>query len=268
MAEGKSIEDIHTIPFEKSNGLMLVDAVVDGVSGKLIFDTGSDAVVLNSYAQGHDTSFETLSGGFKASDIEITSIQIGSYSLTNFDGYASDLSHLLKPYGEEILGIFGASALVAEIIHIDNINNVIELYPNRYINSVASGSYRKTDLVSIAGLPAVQVKIEGIVYTFLLDTGCTISIIDQAVRRRHARYFEQTEVVRPIQTAHNKAKLSKHYQAQALFLDQVNIKGLTFASQRLPKLNGHKLAGILSIDQLPFDELLIDWSNKQIYFKI
>jgi len=101
------------IPLKRVGRLLLVEAVIDGVSGNLVFDTGATGLVLNkTYFRKHQTIESSNAQGITGSNNDAAStvverIDVSEMFYKNIKADIADLSHLENRKGVKIIGLFG-----------------------------------------------------------------------------------------------------------------------------------------------------------------
>jgi len=180
-------EGVLTIPFTKSNGLMLVEAEVEGQAGYFIFDTGADALLLNSthYPQLSvaQKDFQTLTGTMPTQASQVETFKMGKLQLSDIPAFGTDLNNLELQTILPISGIIGANLFSADFIEIDNEDQVIRCYANDAFLDVSKKKVSAKIIVE-QGMTLVPIKIEGKYYNFCLDTGASVSLIDAELMKQ------------------------------------------------------------------------------------
>ena len=269
--ENENLKGVHIIPFKMSAGLMLVEAEINGIKGLFIFDTGADALLINEIEiKGSQQIFQTIQGDFNTQRINIKDLRLGTFEVAALEAFTTDLSMLEAHTGEKILGIIGSKMFRSDVVHINNVKNTIELYPIHLINTLNKGKFQKSDITIENDIPIMHVKIGNIVYRFALDTGASISIID-VDNLRDVTELGLTKINSAnVLTANNTQVSSKKYQLDEVLLDDISIKELNFIDSDLSDLStqfDNDIAGILSIEQLPFSDIIIDFKSSKVYFR-
>jgi len=264
-------DDSYKIPFENDNGLMLIAAQLNSQSGYFIFDSGVDALLINNPNKDNNgTEFMTLSGNVTASQTTVSKLSIGSYNLDNIAVFAADLSDLQKIVNGKLLGVIGLSLFDSEILHIDNINKVIELSSRESIAPICGSSFFKIPITIESDLLMVPLNINEKEYKFVLDTGSSVSMIDKAILSQNKKCFSKLENQVAIRTAHDEVLYSKIVQVDKAKMSKITINDLQFGVSDFSHLLSQMsegFAGIISIEQLPVAELIIDLHNQELHFK-
>ena len=80
-----------SIPFEKYGGLVLIEASVEGQDGLFVFDTGTDALIVNRFEfnsnpiqrNQSEMEFETVAGKMTAEHFTFGTFALGEYTVKN-----------------------------------------------------------------------------------------------------------------------------------------------------------------------------------------
>ena len=103
-------------------------------------------------------------------------------------------------------------------------------------------------------------------YQFALDTGSSVSLIDNKVLKENPDIHKLNKQLR-INTANDQLS-TQAYEIGSSALSQIKINSLQFgvADMSLFESMPDDFSGILSIEQLPFTELIIDFNNNLLHF--
>jgi len=127
-------EDYIVIPIKYAGRLFMVEAVVDGQSGNLIFDTGASGIVMNQtyfrkYAQTNTHKSNGITGAVtNTSCITIGSMRISGLEAKKLTASVADLSHIENQKGVKVLGLFGFKMIKDFEIVLDINRQVLFLY--------------------------------------------------------------------------------------------------------------------------------------------
>lgn len=177
------------IPLKRAGNLILLEAIIDGVSGNLILDSGSSSIVLNSmyFRQGRSVAHMTA-GGMTGSTGTLTTVRINNMQMSELifsrlEANTVDLGHIESARNTKVLGFFGLGLFNDYEIVIDLQNNSLELHRlNLRGNRVTKGrSPARYDMQ----LPAViksnviffDVNINKTRLIFCLDTGAESNVL-------------------------------------------------------------------------------------------
>lgn len=179
-----------TIPLKNAGRLFMVEAVIDGQSGNLIFDTGSSGIVLNrtyfrKYVPVERQSSNGVTGSVdKPVKVNVGNLKVSDLELNKFTATVADLSHIENCKGVKVLGLFGLGMIKNFEIIIDFRHQVMILYKldkegNR-INSVLPpfvADYTQNVIFS-ENILFLKGSIAGKELKFCLDTGAETNVIN------------------------------------------------------------------------------------------
>jgi len=249
----------------------LINAIVDGLEGSFIFDTGADGVIIHSKHNQKSTHLlQTLAGEVTATKSSISLLELGNYHFKNLVTSKSDLTQLSQHVSGRLLGIIGARLFSSEILYIDNIRKVIELAP-RDFTPRADTRYFKSKMKLVNDIWLIPIRLGQSTYDFILDTGSTASFISEEVINLQNKLFSKLENRIDIITASKSIISSEIYTTSEAFLGPISVQELQFASSDFSDFHDLiplNFGGILSLDQLPFSSIIIDFQSKNILFGI
>lgn len=174
----------------------MIEAVIDGITGNLIFDTGASKLVLNStYFRNSWTISGTDAGGVTgaAGTVRRTAVkklQLPGLTYTALTADVTNLGHIENRRGVKVLGLFGSCMLRDMEAVIDIAHNQLLLYrldrSGKRIGS-ASGSF-KADVVAKMQVVQDVVFINAVIGTkqlnFCLDTGAESNMLSSAAPKK------------------------------------------------------------------------------------
>lgn len=262
------IEGYYSIPYVTTHGLMLMNSHYNGQDGVFIFDTGCDAVLINGVVSGSQKVFETIAGKVSVSPIEDVNLSFTDLSMFVAEGWMADLSHLEALVKQPLLGIIGMSDLAADVIHVNIKNQTIDLYPNHMIHQVANGNYAQMDMQIHNNLPWIQMSVQGKSYIFLLDTGSSISVFNKnnLANKRNKRNWKRQEITL---TTVSESKSALVFLCDKISDDRLSVSNMPVIFEDLSAIDDtYAFGGILSIEQLPFDEIILDKANEKLFYKL
>ncbi|NVO18559.1 MAG: aspartyl protease family protein [Bacteroidetes bacterium] len=123
-----------TLPLKRAGRLFLVEAIIDGESGNLVFDTGATGLVLNrTYFRNHACIECGPSNGITGTTGNIANtiardVRIGGLQFQKIRADVSDLSHIENRRGVKIIGLMGFNMIKSFEIVIDANQNELHLY--------------------------------------------------------------------------------------------------------------------------------------------
>lgn len=107
-----------TIPLKRAGRLFLIEAIIDGQDGNLIFDTGATGLVINRtyFRKYAAVSASTAHGGVsgstgKTTSTVISNMRVSGLQFDNVSADMADLGHIEDRRGVKIIGLFGFEML-------------------------------------------------------------------------------------------------------------------------------------------------------------
>lgn len=122
------------IPMKRSGRLFLIEAMVDGETGNLVFDTGANGLVINStYFRNHVKSVRTGSTGITGAvgsteQISVGKIEFAGLVYKKLFADLANLGHIENRNGTKILGLIGFGMMRNFEIVIDPVNSELKLF--------------------------------------------------------------------------------------------------------------------------------------------
>ena len=269
-----AVEDIYRVPFTEVSGLILLEGGIDGHLGYFIYDTGADAVLVNDPSvspTNSQTTFESLNGAFNSQATTVLNFKIGNFFFESLDAYAQDLTDLEDFTNKRILGIVGINFFRCKYLKFDAVNGYIDIISKKTgdFDPKRSKDYLSCPFILKDGFLTVNMENQGgDKISFILDSGATISIIDQSkfnLIEVKSTPLKSIDLV----TASGKKELIDCYRINGLSLNNESIDHLDFAvmDMGLELFEDNNISGILSLSDLPFKEMIFDFLESKIYFK-
>ncbi len=122
------------IPLKRTGRLLYLEAIIDGQSGNLIFDTGAQGLVLNkAYFQDGKPVYHTDGGGISGSSGQVfrkkvDEVNLGALAFRNIQAHLVHLGHIENKRGIKVLGLLGISMLEDFEIIVDMLHSSLELF--------------------------------------------------------------------------------------------------------------------------------------------
>ncbi|NMC41100.1 MAG: hypothetical protein GYA43_08010 [Bacteroidales bacterium] len=185
------------MPFKNAGRLFITDAVIDGVAGNLVFDSGASEMVLNrTYFRNHARTATAGQKGITGNVGDVEKVHLGfvnlpGLELKGIDASLADLSHIENRRGVKITGLFGFELLKDYEVTIDAANNLMEL--NHKGSLSRDGKRGKPDVVLKAEMRKniifMRGEIGGSSLLFCLDSGAEMSVISSHCPKQVLRTF-------------------------------------------------------------------------------
>lgn len=177
------------IPLKRAGRLLLIEAVVDGIEGNLIFDTGAIGLVLNRtyfrnrvLMEGEHSMGITGSAG-NLGCVIAEKLQIGDLYYENVKADVSELGHIENRRGIKVIGLFGFGMIRELETVIDVAHNELYLYriDRRGERVAETESSLKPDRIQKIDpwypVLVLKGKVGGKSLSFCLDTGAKTNAI-------------------------------------------------------------------------------------------
>jgi len=264
-----------SVPFQLIDGMILVEASVNGREGLFILDTGAPALILNRAGEP-DNSYEKVrglgltGGSFELSTLAIEELKIGDISRNRFKGYAMDIGHLEKDTGKSLLGLIGYDFFRDYELLIDYGRQ--ELFFLKLPKSALHRSARPlADLhfEMIEHLPVIKVIINGQELRFGLDTGSEVNIMDDRWTELLSLIANNTPPHRELQGVGKSILQAAYTEGLDLVAGGMKFEGMGFHFSNLSHLtsrDGRQLDGILGYPFFARTRISINYRKQRIYF--
>lgn len=236
-----------SVSFELVDGLIVVEASVQGQKGNFILDTGAPVVVLNQEVEKQEFELWTPQGDSPGKDITVDDFRFGTISKRSLDAWALDLSYLETKMNRQITGIVGNQIWDDHQLIIDYKNKLITFHLKGDDVAITTDQYHIASLpwkVHNDHLRVIQLEINGRYRQMAFDTGAGISVLDDDIEDSDRAFGEAR-------------------------LDNITIEQLPFTQSDLSILNDNQtpssIDGILSASSLEADIVVLDFSNNRLH---
>jgi predicted aspartyl protease len=178
-----------TIPLKNAGRLFMIEAIIDGQSGNLIFDTGATGLVMNrTYFRKYVITDSQNSNGItgpvgEVEKINVGKINISGLTLINVPAALADLGHIENRRGVKVLGLIGFEHFREFEIIIDAMNSELQLHRIDSKGNRINGTFKKfqPDIIQpvdvVKNILFVKGTVGGKVLKFCLDTGAETNAI-------------------------------------------------------------------------------------------
>jgi hypothetical protein len=185
-----------TVPLKKAGNLLLVDAIVDGVSGVFVLDTGAPGLVLNAtYFRDGLPTYGSTGGGVTGSNIQRSTKKVERFELSGFvfEDIKADvinLRHVENTKKTKILGLIGArfmedfeviinmKQLSMKLIQVDRKGEAVEPYLDKNVYSIQHKAFLFNNVI-VSYIPIADKRV-----CFCLDTGAERNVIDNQSHKK------------------------------------------------------------------------------------
>lgn len=243
---------------------------MDQTYGNFIFDTGSDAVLLNTSSAKSDKKehFNTLQGEVASTETKIERLTIGLLTKRNIQAFTANLSNIEQYLSLDIAGIIGTKIFNPDNIYIDFETKLIHLIENddQKFGPFLFQSSFEMDL----GVPTIEVMLDQKKYRFILDSGATTHLIDDEILKNHAALFSPIDEVIQLETLETSREVkNSKYKTNHFSLNGHSLISATCISSDFSSLNIENpkpIHGILSLSKITQKSLLIDFKKQLIRY--
>lgn len=238
------------IPFYQEDGLIYIDVFVDGKSQQFLLDTGCSDVLVNGHVKKSDVILESVYGEMPSKLTKLSSVQLGNELLLDLIGLTTDLSGLQREK-EDINGILGMSFIDDHILYINYARGNISFLDSGEKQTLLTQHqvFRFPIEKGLDGTPLVEIESNGEKLMFLLDTGANVHAVKDdfaPLVGEHIRLINNKKMI-TIPTNANANKFTSIY---------------TISSEN--GWSNSSFHGILSIYQLGFDKVILDFKNDEL----
>ena len=255
------------VPFEMVKGLIIIEATIDNTTGKFIFDTGADQTVLNKRKSAQlGAKISTPTGFVDASERILEEVTIGKISQQNLEAFVLDLANLDNYLGLDIMGILPGSIFSPKYYLIDYQAKVIQIL-DKCPKELRAQYSHTWDISTRHSVPLVQSELNGKKVYFILDSGATANYLDASVVKNLSG-VTYTGNEKEILTAAGSA-ISKEFILSSLSIKDMTFPDITFQTLDFTEISStlnKNVVGILSLNKISSNEILVDIKSGKIYF--
>lgn len=171
------------VPMELEQGIIFVEATVDGQKGTFILDTGSPTLLVNdNIIRKGAKKMLSVSSDYPAQAVRIGQFAWAGIQKQGLEAYVLDLSHLEQTHHREILGVIGYPLFADHALLIDTQNEQILMAKTSPDLFEHYAQPQSTFAFSLRQhLPVLQVRIGHGSYAFGFDSGSSVNFIDRGV---------------------------------------------------------------------------------------
>ena len=256
-----------SVPFDLINGLIIIEAEVNGSMGSYIVDSGSNGILLNGSSKKSDVSYQSLSSTIEGSETKIRTFKVGNFEVSELLGFSTDLSSLEIYLDKTIDGILGCSIFTPNSLVFDFANSNMIISEDD-LDVSKFDEYTSLSFNIIEELPVVELKIGGVNYNFILDSGASSHFVDVNLIDSNINTVSSTGIEKSIITASGEDDVSSEFQIPNCTLGRLTKtitafeKDFSLLSQTL----GAKVSGLLSLSKLSTGIVYFDLKSEIVYF--
>ncbi len=249
------------LPFQLVGKLIVIQAVVNDQMGNYILDTGTSNLVLNN--QYHDPVFagrKRKALGISGRPVKMVEsfvdLQIGELKWRSLTAEVMSLEHLSRAKNLPIMGLIGTYVFrnYQLIIDFDNREILLTKVAGKHKEAPIDPGQPANVLLPIrtkAGIPVIEMQIEGVSLDFGLDTGSEVNIMDAKYLKPLKGGFSPGRAVKMLDVFQHPQLVNTGFLKNVI-IDQFYCSNLKIAILPLKKFNlntsGQSLNGLLSSD--------------------
>jgi len=262
--EGESLK----IPFELKNGMIIVQASVNGDTGAFVLDTGSPNVVLNTrnvtglrLAEANpQTQFD------RSLAVKVNHFSWAGVERENMEAVAMDISHLESVSKQKILGVIGFDVLQNyEVLFNFERCHLILLPPRDNWMHRLNEPLHRLEFRLHGQLPVVKARVGGQRLRLGLDSGGTNLLGEEALAKLPEASVGPMEQQRMLGFGHRSQYLNAAELAP-IEIDGQRFEATRFVFEDLPYLKEKRIDGLLGLPFLGQFRFSINYSKEEIYF--
>lgn len=254
------------IPFEQVNGLIIINATLEDIQGKFIFDTGAEEFIVNEATHSSDVIFSSIAGDIPSTEIDVDKMEIGTLIHEDIKAYSADLQTIEQFLRLPIRGIIGCKLFLPRLVKID--------YEMGVITASEQGDFGVSQLSEIKfemkdGVPVCPLEINGQTYWFGFDSGATIHVLDERLLPELRHLVKQTGKESYVTTGVDQKSIQSIVALDQFTLGKRSINNSEFLVQNLELFNEsmeQDISGVLSLNGLKANVVIIDLEEKRIWF--
>ncbi|MEZ4959642.1 MAG: aspartyl protease family protein [Saprospiraceae bacterium] len=167
-------------PFELLEGMIVVQAQVNGETGSFILDTGSPAMVVDNERNPKENGVAMGVGGkMRIGKTELRDFSFGNIHKKDLEGYVLDISQLEQACGRDLMGLIGYDVLKQYELQFDYSKKIILIYPASEAGRYHASKPVKTIPFALSEhVPVITVRVGGRKAYFGIDSGAAVNLLD------------------------------------------------------------------------------------------
>ena len=258
------------IDFQLVRGMMYVRANLEQEEGLFIFDTGAPDLVLNSKPKPNSSlTANSYNTNVAIHELEVNQFEWADLKLKNIKAIGLSLDHLEYASCLEIDGLIGYPILRKHEWLINYQNNEIWMLPSKDNSLHKLQAPIAVIPFEIQGhLPVIQIVIQGKFYSFGIDTGSAVNLMDKKVPKFLDNSSYKYEKEYEIQGLDQKIQRTHSISIDNVEIDDLNIEGTSFLLSSFDYVNEESMLnidGLLGYTFLKNFLFSIDYSRQKIY---
>ncbi|WP_316842048.1 pepsin/retropepsin-like aspartic protease family protein [Pedobacter gandavensis] len=259
-------------PFKFIGGLMFVTVQINGVTGLLLVDTGSNGfILLNSDHFKTEKTNQRLKG--MTSEVAIERVEVNSLTWQNLQlekQYlpAVKLSQLNQGSSEKVLGLLGSAFFKSYQLNLNFASREMVLSKQGILDPKLKGIPATISMpfTLLNNFPVVEVKIADQPYRFIMDTGATDNVMDLSLESRIGKEWQQTQEVKMVEGSGIGATVRRG-KLQSLWVGGLNMQGIGMGLHAMPDFDQKMgVSGILGFQFLKYFYVQINYLENTMKF--
>ena len=256
-----------SIPFELINGIIIIEAEIDGKLGNYIVDSGSNGILLNAESIESNINYQTLTTTMEGSETVIRSFKVGEFEVRELSAFSTDLSNLESYLEKRINGILGCSIFTPHslVFDFENANMIIS---SDELKVEDFKHYSSLSFKIIEDLPIVNLEIEGKKYAFILDSGASSHFIDSKIIDQNNKNITRTGQEKSIVTASGIGQVSSEYRFSNCIVggEETELFAYEKDFSSISEVLGKEVSGLLSLSKLSHGKVYFDLKKNKFYY--
>ncbi|WP_316747709.1 aspartyl protease family protein [Pedobacter gandavensis] len=259
-------------PFKFIGGLMFVTVAINGITGLLLVDTGSNGfILLNSDYFKTEKTAERLKG--MTSEVAMEKVSINNLTWQNLKlekQYlpAVKLSQLNTGTPEKVLGLIGSAFFKSYQLSLNFASRELVLTKESLADPVLKGvpALINIPFTLVNNFPVLEVKIAEKPYRFIMDTGATDNVMDLQLEPLVGNIWKQTQEVQMVEGS-GKGAVVRRGQLQSMWVGGLNMQGIGMGLHAMPDFDQKMgVSGILGFQFLKYFYVQINYLENTMKF--
>lgn len=251
---------------------MFVTVEINGITGLLLVDTGSNGfILLNADYFKTEKTVDRLKG--MASDVAMERVAVNSLTWQNLklaQHYlpAVKLSQLNSGNSEKVLGLLGSAFFKSYQLSLNFASRELVLSKEAIADPILKGipALINIPFTLMNNFPVVEVKIADQPYRFIMDTGATDNVMDLSLAAKVGNTWQQTKEVQLVEGS-GKGATVRRGQLQSMWVGGLNMEGIGMGLHAIPDFD-HQIgvSGILGFQFLKYFYVQINYLENTMKF--
>lgn len=254
------------IPFKLMNGLIVLEAELNGDVGNYILDTGSSDILINKDIQQGSVTMGNIGEEGYGEETILKKLVIGGMIHKDVHAIYTDLSTIEVYLDKTISGILGSKAFSPKSIHIDFDAHTIVITPDR-LNPLDFTEYYSLKYQNVRNVPVISLHISNRKYNFIVDTGASTNFIDKSILSDYDAIY--TGIHKDVVTSYSSELHAYEVNLETVKIGDKDTTDITFLSMDMDNLKSafdKDIHGIISVSKIS-SEVIFDLKAHRIYYR-